>query len=84
MLLSTSQAAKLKGTLQMDMSYAIIPLFGQDRRLYREVFLKYMVSNKAHPNNHPIYSVETEIGSSILFNDLSFEEEVPNTDMSIK
>ena len=84
MLLSRSWDAKLKGTLQMDMSYATIPLFGQDRRLYREVFLKYMVSNKAHQNNHPIYSVETDIGSSILFNDLSFEEEVPNTDMSIK
>jgi hypothetical protein len=38
MLLSRSWAAKLKGTLQMDMSYATIPVFGQDRRLYREVF----------------------------------------------
>ena len=84
MLLSRSWAAKLKGTLQMDMSYATIPLFGQDRRLYREVFLKYMVSNKAQPNNHPIHSVETKIGSSNLFNNLSFEEEVPKTDMSIK
>jgi hypothetical protein len=84
MLLSRSWAAKLKGTLQMDMSYATIPIFGQDRRLYREVLLKYMVSNKAQPNNHPIYSVETKIGSSIFFNDLSFEEEVPKTDMTIK
>ena len=49
-----------------------------------EVFLKYMVSIKAQPNNHPIYSMETKIGSSIFFNDLSFEEEVPNTDMNIK
>jgi hypothetical protein len=38
MLLSRSWAAKLKGTLQMDMSYATIPVFGQDRRLYREFF----------------------------------------------
>jgi hypothetical protein len=37
MLLSRSWAAKLKGTLQMDMSYATIPVFGQDRWLYREV-----------------------------------------------
>ena len=29
MLLSRSWAAKLKGTLQMDMSYATIPIFGQ-------------------------------------------------------
>jgi hypothetical protein len=68
----------------MDMSYTTIPVFGQDGRLYIEVFLKYMVSNKAQPNNHPIYFMETEIGSSILFNDLSFEEEVPKTDMDIK
>jgi hypothetical protein len=75
MLLSRSWAAKLKGTLQMDMSYATIPVFGQDRRLYREVLLKYMVSNKSQPSNHPIYSVETELGSSIFFNDLCSEEE---------
>jgi hypothetical protein len=84
MLLSRSWAAKLKGTLQMDMSYATIPVFGQDRRLYREVFLKYMVSNKSQPNNHPIYSVETELGSSIFFNDLCFEEKGPEIDMADK
>ena len=43
MLLSRSWDAKLKGTLQMDMSYATIPVFAQDRILYREVLLKYMV-----------------------------------------
>jgi hypothetical protein len=46
MLLSRSWAAKLKGTLQMDMSYATIPIFNQERRLYREVLLKYMVRSK--------------------------------------
>jgi hypothetical protein len=84
MLLSRSWDAKLKGTLQMDMSYATILVFGQDRKLYKEVLLKYMVSNKAQPNNHPIYSVETEIGSSIFFNDLNFEEKVPEIDMTAK
>jgi hypothetical protein len=59
----------------MDMYYATIPVFGQDRRLYREVFLKYMVNNKSQPSNHPIYSVETELGYSIFFNDLCSEEE---------
>jgi hypothetical protein len=34
-----------------------------------------MVSNKTQPNNHPIYAINTEVGSSILYNDLSFEEE---------
>jgi hypothetical protein len=75
MLQSRLWVAKLKGTLQMDMSYATIPIFGQDRRLYREVFLKYMVSNKTQPNNHHIYFVDIEFGSSIFYNDLSFGEE---------
>jgi hypothetical protein len=70
MLLSRSWTAKLKGTLQMDMSYATIPFFGQDIRLYREVLLKYMVNNKSQPTNHPIYSVSIELGSSIFFNDI--------------
>jgi hypothetical protein len=46
LLLCRSWAAKLKGTFQMDMSYATISIFGQDRQLYREVLLKYMVSSK--------------------------------------
>jgi hypothetical protein len=82
MLLSRSWAAKLKGTLQMDMSYTTIPVFGHDRRLYREVLLKYMVSSKTQPNNHPIYAIDTEVGSSIFYNDLSFEEEEPTTIMT--
>jgi hypothetical protein len=75
MLLSRSGATKLKETLQMDMSYTTIHVFGKERLLYREVLLKYMVSSKTQPNNHPIYSVDTEVGSSIFYNDLSFEEE---------
>ena len=47
MLLSKSWAAKLKGNFQMDMSYATIPVFCQVKRLYREVFLKYMISSKS-------------------------------------
>ena len=41
--------------------------------------LKYMVSRKRKPNNHPIYFVDTEVGSSILYNDLCFEKEEPKT-----
>jgi hypothetical protein len=33
-----------------------------------------MVSRKTQPNNHPIYSVDTKVGSSIFYNNLSFEE----------
>ena len=61
MLLSRSWAAKLKGALQMDMSYATIPVFGVQRNIYREKKLTYMVSSDERPNNHPIYSLETEI-----------------------
>ena len=84
MLLSRSWATKLKGTLQMDMSYTTILVFVQDRILYWEVLLKYMVSNKAQLNNHPIYSVETKMGSPIFFNDLCFEEKGTKIDMVAK
>jgi hypothetical protein len=75
MLLSRSWATKLKGTLQMDISYAIVLVFGQDIRLYMEAHLKYIVRNTDKPNNHLIYSIVTGIGSSIFYNDLCFEED---------
>ena len=68
MVLSRSWSAKLKGTMQMDFSYATIPVFSQQRRLWRENRLKYMVSSKECPENHPIYVVDTDMGSSIFFN----------------
>jgi hypothetical protein len=43
-----------------------------DSPRYKKKTKKTKNKNKAHPNNHPIYSVEIEIGSSIFFNDLSF------------
>ena len=67
MILSRSWAAKLKGVLQMDMSYDTIPIFGVQRRLYIEKKLEYMMSSVERPNNHPIYSLDTEMGSTILF-----------------
>ena len=45
MLLLRSWATKLKGALQMDMSYATIHVFGKQRRLYKEHKMAYMVSN---------------------------------------
>jgi hypothetical protein len=56
MFLSWSWGAKLKGTLQLDMSYATIPVFGKQRRLYRETLMKYMVSSQEKPHNYPLYS----------------------------
>ena len=73
MLLSRSWAAELKGTLRMDMSYATIPIFGEQRRLYRENHLAYMISNKDNPKNHPIYFIDIDMGCSIFYNDSCFE-----------
>ena len=51
----------------MDMSYATIPVFGVQRRLFREKKLAYMVTSAKRPNNHPIYSLDTKMGSTIFF-----------------
>ena len=70
MLLSRLWEAKLKGTFQMDLSYAMIHVFGKQRRLYIENPLAYMINNKDNPKNHPIYAIDTDMGSSMFFNDL--------------
>ena len=54
----------------MDLTYAAIPIFDEKRRLYRETRMAYMVSNKDKPQNSPIYSFDTVLGSTILFNEL--------------
>jgi len=46
MLLSRSWGAKLQGSLQLDLSYGTISVFGQPKRLYRE---KYVVSSEEKP-----------------------------------
>jgi hypothetical protein len=67
MLLSRSWIKRLGGTLQMDLSYAtILVLGGEHRRLYRESLLAYIISDEANPTNHPIFSFDTDLGSSIL------------------
>jgi hypothetical protein len=69
MLLSRSWAKKVGCTLQMNLNYATIHVFGGDnRRLYREVGLAYLVSDHENPGNHPIYVVEDEIDSYIFHN----------------
>jgi ribonuclease HI len=66
-LLSRSWMKRLGGTLQMDLSYATIPVFGGvNRRLYRESQLAYVISDEKNPSNHPIYAVDTDMGSCIL------------------
>jgi len=69
MLLSRSWGAKLQGSLQLDLSYATISVFGQPKRLYRETLMKYVVSSEEKPQNFPLYSIHTNMDSFILFND---------------
>ena len=54
MLLSRSWVEKLKVTMQLDFSYATIPVFGQLRKLYREKKMKYMITSKEKLVNHPL------------------------------
>jgi uncharacterized small protein (DUF1192 family) len=76
MLLSRSWIKRLGGTLQMDLTYATIPVFGgEHRRLYREAQLAYIVSDEENPTNHPIYALDTDLGSSLL--QLTIESEPP-------
>lgn len=74
MLLSRYWGAKLKGTLQLDMSYATVPVFGQQRRLYRETLMKYMVSSQEKPHNYPLYSAHSDLDLFILYNDGATED----------
>jgi hypothetical protein len=54
MLLSISWIKRLGGTLQMDLSYDTIPIFGgEHKRLYRESQLAYIISDEENPANHP-------------------------------
>ena len=71
MLLSRSWGVKLQGTIQMDETYATIPIFSQLRRLYRESHMKFMVSSPERPENSPIYSVHTDLDSFIFCNNES-------------
>jgi hypothetical protein len=67
MPLSISWIKRLGGTLQMDLSYAIIPVFGgEQRRLYREAQLAYIISDETNPTNHPIFSLDIDLASNIL------------------
>jgi hypothetical protein len=67
MLLSRSWGAKLGGSLQLDMTYATIPVFGgQFTRLYRETRLAFTVSDPHNQNNYPIYIADQDLGNCIL------------------
>ena len=67
LLLSLPWRKRLGGTLNMDLLYATIPMFGGDlKRLYKENQLAYIISDAKKFVNHPIYAVDTDFGSCIL------------------
>jgi hypothetical protein len=75
MLLSRSGGAKLGGSLQLDMTYATILIFGgQFTRLYKENRLAYTVSDPQNPNNYPVYVADQDLGNCVLSIDDDFEE----------
>ena len=67
LLLSRSWAKKVGGTLQMDLSYATIPVFGgENRRLYRELQFSYIVTDDKNPTNHRLYAIDKDLGTCML------------------
>jgi hypothetical protein len=66
-LLSISWIKRLGGKLQMDLTYAIILVYrGEHRILYKEAHLAYIINDESDPANHPIFSLDTDLGSSLL------------------
>ena len=62
----------------MDMSYTTIPMVGGDKRLYSEKISPYVVSSQEKPDNHAVYVVDIDLGSSIFFNGgLPCDPEIP-------
>ena len=60
----------------MDMSFATIPVFnGDDKRLYRETKLQYVVSRHKKASNLPIYAKDESLGCFSLVVNLDFEDE---------
>jgi hypothetical protein len=51
----------------MDLTYATIPVFGgEHRRIYKEYQLAYIINDESDPTNHPIFSLDTDLGSNLL------------------
>jgi hypothetical protein len=85
MLLSRSWGAKLGGSVQLDMTYATILIFGgQFTRLYRETRLAYTVSDPQNPNNYPVYVVDQDLGNCILSIDDDFQVCTENENTKIE
>jgi hypothetical protein len=66
-LLSRTWVRNMGGTMQMDMTYVTLPVFGgENRSLYRETKFSYLVSDHNNHVNHLIYVVDGDLGCFIL------------------
>jgi hypothetical protein len=75
MLLSRSWGKKLRGSLQLDMTYTTILIFGgQFTRLYKETRLAYTVSDPQNPNNYLVYVTDQDLWNCILSLDDDFDD----------
>jgi hypothetical protein len=85
MMLSRSWGAKLGGSIQLDMTYTTIPVFGgQFTRLYRETRMEFTVSDPKNPTNHLMYIADQDLGNCILSLDDDFEIDEDNIDTEEK
>jgi hypothetical protein len=85
MLLSRSWGVKLRGSIQLDMTYATILVFrGQFTRLYRETRMAFTVSDPKNPKNHLVYIADQDLGNYILSLDDDFEIHVDDKDTEEK
>jgi len=51
----------------MDLTYVTIRIFGGEHiRLYKKIQLAYIVSDEEGPTNHPIFALDTDLGSNLL------------------
>jgi ribonuclease HI len=79
-LFSRSWIKRLGGNLHMDISYATILVFGgEHRRIYRETQLAYIISDEENPANHPIFAVDIDLGTNMLW-----LTDAPQTPIEIK
>lgn len=76
MLLSRAWTTKVGGNLQMDMSFATVLVFGgEEKRLYRENKLQYVVSKNKKARNHPVYTKDESLECFGLSANPDFEDE---------
>ena len=62
----------------MDMSYDTIPMDGGNKRIYNDKISPSVVRSQEKLDNHAIYAVDTDLGSSIFFNDgLLYDPKIP-------